>query len=58
MALLFAIAMVGCTNTEPDTEALPTADALTGTAQTIDGQTIDLAAYQNSDLVVWFWAPW
>lgn len=31
---------------------------LTGEFSTVTGETVDLASYRNSDLVVWFWAPW
>lgn len=31
---------------------------LTGEATTIAGDTVDLAAFADQDLVVWFWAPW
>ena len=31
---------------------------LNGEFSTVSGESIDLASYRNSDLVVWFWAPW
>jgi hypothetical protein len=34
------------------------ASVLAGTATTVGGESFDLAALADSDLVVWFWAPW
>ena len=43
-------------------EARPGGDvdpaAFTGSASTVTGDDVDLAAYADRDLVVWFWAPW
>ena len=29
-----------------------------GEFQTIAGESIDLSAYADADVVLWFWAPW
>ncbi len=34
------------------------ASVLSGTATTVSGESFDLAALGDKDLVVWFWAPW
>ncbi len=44
---------------EPD-GGRPTLEStvLSGSAMTIAGESFDLGALTDSDLVVWFWAPW
>jgi hypothetical protein len=43
-------------------EARPAGDidpaAFTGSASTVTGDEVELAAFADRDLVVWFWAPW
>jgi hypothetical protein len=43
-------------------EARPAGDvdpaAFTGSASTVTGDDVELAAFADRDLVVWFWAPW
>ncbi|GEM_PF-4489984 len=39
-------------------DAFDTAGILSGTVPTVDGASFDLADARDSDLVVWFWAPW
>ena len=31
---------------------------LDGRFETLGGETVDLAAFQGQDVVLWFWAPW
>lgn len=31
---------------------------LSGTFETLDGDTIDLGSLEGQDVVLWFWAPW
>ena len=40
----------------PTTVALD--DPFAGTAMTVEGGQVDLGAFDDKDLVVWFWAPW
>jgi len=45
--------------TETSAPETATSDSiLVGEYPTMDGQTIDLASLQGSDVVLWFWAPW
>lgn len=34
------------------------AAAFAGTADAVDGGTVDLGQFADQDLVVWFWSPW
>ncbi len=34
------------------------AASLTGEFATMSGDTVDLATFAGSDVVLWFWAPW
>lgn len=67
VALLAAVAAVAaaCGGSEREDAAAETgsgmvldASVLTGEATTISGESVDLAALADQDLVVWFWAPW
>ncbi len=64
VAALAALASACGGSDQDDTTAAasagPVLDAsvLTGEATTISGETVDLAAFADQDLVVWFWAPW
>jgi len=42
----------------PTSEEPAETSLLTGTYNTVDGETVDLATYQGQDVVLWFWAPW
>ena len=57
-----ALLLAGCGDDGggPSVEAASDVDpgALTGTAATVDGGTVELGDYADRDLVVWFWAPW
>ncbi len=33
-------------------------ETFSGTVPGVDGTDIDLAAFAETDAVVWFWAPW
>lgn len=33
-------------------------DAFAGEVAAVEGGTIDLSAFADQDLVVWFWSPW
>lgn len=63
MAWLLALGLfiAACSSTEDEPAAQETsggASALVGEVETIDGPVLDLAEFQNQDLVLWFWAPW
>ncbi len=63
VAVLFAASCSG-SDTEAGSEtAAPSGDVLASDvfdaeATTVDGQVFDLAQLADSDLVLWFWAPW
>lgn len=38
--------------------AVPEGELLSFEAETIEGETVDVADFVGSDLVIWFWAPW
>jgi hypothetical protein len=58
--LMAILVVVGCGMDMGDDQAASTADGdmFEGTATTVDGEEVDLAAFADRDLVVWFWAPW
>ena len=61
-ALAAAVLLVGCGGGSDPPEAAPASDLDPGvfeqTAQTVTGEQVELAAFADRDLVVWFWAPW
>lgn len=61
-ALAVAVVLVGCGGGSGPPEARSVSDvdpvAFTRTAETVTGERLELAAYADADLVVWFWAPW
>ena len=64
-ALALAVAvLVGCGDGSDPPTAVPAGDggadlaAFDRTAETVTGDRVELAAYADRDLVVWFWAPW
>ena len=62
VVLAAAALLVGCGGGSAPPEASPAAGvdlaAFERTAETVTGDQVDLAAYADRDLVVWFWAPW
>jgi len=63
MTILLAIFATACGGGAPDTATAPTDDSganalLTGSFETFGRSDIDLETVQNSDVVLWFWAPW
>ena len=61
--LVAAAVLVGCGDGSDPPEARPAGNdvelaAFGRTAETVTGEQVELAAYADRDLVVWFWAPW
>ena len=51
--------MAGCGGCESLQAAGPLdRDAFSGEAEAVAGGTVDLSAFADQDLVVWFWSPW
>ena len=52
--------LAGCGGGSEPREAGPLAtDAFDGEAPRVDGSgTVELSAFADQDLVVWFWSPW
>ena len=48
----------GATAAGGDVGAVTEAELLSFEGETIGGETVDIADYAGSDLVIWFWAPW
>lgn len=58
VAAMVAVTTACGTERDDSTAAVLDASILTGDATTVSGDTVDLAAFADQDLVVWFWAPW
>jgi hypothetical protein len=58
-AAVTAATLVACGSGQaPVSGAALDGEALAGTVGTVDGGSLDLAAYRGGVLVIWFWAPW
>ena len=59
LLLLVALA-AGCGggDAEPQAAGALDEDAFTGEVQAVEGGTVELSAFADQDLVVWFWSPW
>ena len=58
--VLVAVCVVACGGGQADVrpaDALAS-DAFDVTATGIDGSQVDLRGYAETEVVVWFWAPW
>ena len=60
VALVGALTVAACGAGGPDVAAPAPTDGplLSGEFATLDGGSIDLAALEGQDVVLWFWAPW
>ena len=60
VATLTAIGLTGCGggNAEPQASGPLDEDAFSGEAEAIGGGSVELSAFADQDLVVWFWSPW
>jgi hypothetical protein len=59
--LLLAAFMAGCGGgggAEPQAAGPLGGDAFAGEPDAIVGGTVELSAFADQDLVVWFWSPW
>lgn len=60
LVVLAALTATACGNdaSEPVATGAVDGDTFSGTVPGVDGTDIDLAAFAETDAVVWFWAPW
>ena len=58
LVLIGLVAGCGGGDASPQDAAPLDADALSGQAESVAGGSVDLSAFADQDLVVWFWAPW
>ena len=58
LLLIGLVAGCGGDAAEPQATGPLDADAFTGEAEAIGGGTVELSAFADQDLVVWFWSPW
>ena len=62
LAIVFVILSVAAACGGPDAEPVATeavgGDVFSGTIEGVDGTDIELAAFAETDAIVWFWAPW
>ena len=56
--MLAGVTVGACGDDSGDPSTVALDDPFTGTVTAVDGDDIDLAAFDDKDLVVWFWAPW
>lgn len=57
-AALWAVACGGSAQVASSEAPEDSTVSLTGEFATISGETVDLAGFAGSDVVLWFWAPW
>jgi hypothetical protein len=58
LLLLAGLVAASCGVSPPELEPGQAAVALDGEFAAVDGTSIDLAEFRNTDVVLWFWAPW
>jgi len=62
ISVVFLVALVaaacGGADTEPAAIDAVDSEVFSGTIEGVDGSDIDLAAFAETDAIVWFWAPW
>jgi hypothetical protein len=58
--LLLVGVLTGCGggDAEPQASGPLDEDAFSGEAAAIGGGRVELSAFADQDLVVWFWSPW
>jgi hypothetical protein len=58
LLLIGLVAGCGGGDAEPRAAGPLDEDTFTGEAEAIGGGTVELSAFADQDLVVWFWSPW
>ena len=58
LVVLIGLLAAACGSSGPEAPESQAIAPLEGEFATLDGASVDLAALEGQDVVLWFWAPW